>query len=101
MKKLDHKWLGPYLVKKVISWSGYCLKLPPSFGQTHPVFSVMLLRPYNTDTIAKTIQCDPPLPIVCDGVKENKVEQILDGQVFRGKLEYLVFWKGYRIKEDK
>src|SRR5882672_10181951 len=42
-KKLDHKWLGPYPVDKVISRSAYQLKLPSSFGQTHPVFSVTLL----------------------------------------------------------
>src|SRR5882672_9878799 len=43
MKKLDHKWLGPYPIDKVISWSAYQLKLPLSFGQTHPIFSVTLL----------------------------------------------------------
>jgi len=43
MKKLDHKWLGPYPVNKVISWNAYQLKLPLSFGQTHPMFSVTLL----------------------------------------------------------
>src|SRR5882724_4935215 len=31
-KKLDHKWLSPYLIEKVISWSAYWLKLPSSFG---------------------------------------------------------------------
>jgi len=31
-KKLDHKWLSPYLVEKVISWSACCLKLPLSFS---------------------------------------------------------------------
>src|SRR5882724_1198358 len=31
-KKLDHKWLSPYLVKKVILQSAYCLKLPSSFS---------------------------------------------------------------------
>jgi len=31
-KKLDHKWLGPYLIEKVISQSTYWLKLPSSFG---------------------------------------------------------------------
>src|SRR5882724_598676 len=35
MKKLDHKWLGPYPVDKVISQNAYRLKLPSSFGQTH------------------------------------------------------------------
>jgi len=56
MKKLDHKWLRPYSVKKVISWSAYKLKLPLSFSRTHLVFSVTLLRPYSTDTIAERIQ---------------------------------------------
>src|SRR5467141_1681204 len=51
MKKLDHKWLGPYPVDKVISRSAYQLKLPLSFGRTHPVFSVTLLQPYNMDVI--------------------------------------------------
>jgi len=61
----------------------------------------MLLRPYNADTIPEHVQCDSPPPIVCDGVEEYKVEQILDSQVFRSQLEYLVFWKGYGIEEDK
>ena len=43
MKKLDHKWLGPYIVDKFILKNAYRLKLPPSFGQTHLVFSVTLL----------------------------------------------------------
>src|SRR5882724_13482481 len=43
MKKLDHKWLGPYPVDKVISRNTYRLKLPSSFSQTHPVFLVTLL----------------------------------------------------------
>src|SRR5882724_7505535 len=89
MKKLDHKWLGPYSVEKVISGSAYKLKLPLSFGRTHPVFSVMLLRPYSTDTIAECIQRDPHPPVIKDGVKEYKVECILDSQVFRNKLKYL------------
>src|SRR5882724_68357 len=79
----------------------YCLKLPSSFGCAHPIFLVILLRPYNTDTIPEHVQCDPPLPVVQDRVKEYEVEQIIDSQVFRGKLEYLVCWKGYGIEEDE
>src|SRR5882724_10892363 len=100
-KKLDHKWLGPYSVEKVISRSAYCLKLPLSFSRTHPVFLVTLLRPYNTDTIAEHIQQDPPPPVIKDGVEEYEVEHILDSRVFRNKLEYLLCWKGYRVEEDK
>jgi len=77
-RKLDHKWLGPYPIKKVILWNAYCLKLPLSFGQTHLVFLVTLLRPYNADTIAEHVQCNPPPPIVCDRVEEFEVECILD-----------------------
>src|SRR5882724_9108336 len=32
MKKLDHKWLGLYVVDKVILRNAYRLKLPLSFG---------------------------------------------------------------------
>ena len=78
MKKLDHKWLRPYSVKKVISQSAYRLKLPSSFSQTHLVFSVTLLRPYINDTIAECIQQDPPPPVIKDRVKEYEVEHILD-----------------------
>ena len=101
MKKLDHKWLCPYPIDKIISWSTYQLKLPSSFGWAHPVFSVTLLRPYNADTIAEWIQCDPPPPVIHDGIKEYEVECFLDSQIFRGKLKYLVWWKGYGIEEDE
>src|SRR5882724_9896060 len=46
MKKLYHKWIRQYVVDKVILQKTYRLKLPPSLGQTHPVFSVTLLWPY-------------------------------------------------------
>src|SRR5882724_6846635 len=100
-KETDHKWLSPYPIEKVILQNAYCLKLPSSFGQTHPVFLVTLLRPHNADTIAKCVQQDPPPPIVHNRVEEYEVECILDTQVFRGRLEYLVHWKGYGIEEDE
>jgi len=50
MKKSDHKWLGLCSVDKIISQSAYQLKLPLSFGQTYPVFSITLPWPYNADT---------------------------------------------------
>ena len=55
MKKLDYKWLGPYviIIDKVISRNAYQLKLPLSFGQVHPVFSITLLWPYETDLVPK------------------------------------------------
>ena len=53
------------------------------------------------DTIAEPVQCDPPQPIDCNGVEKYEVEQILDSQIFRDKLEYLVCWNGYGIEEEE
>ena len=103
MKKLNYKSLGPYVVERVISCSAYWLKLPASFSKIHPVFSVTLLHPFEGDSITKHQECHPPLPppIVCDGVKEYKVEKILDSWILCGKIKYLVCWKGYGVEEDK
>ena len=59
-KKLDYKWLGPYVIEQVISRSAYRLKLPTSFSRIHPVFS--LLCPFKGDLIAKHQEHHPPLP---------------------------------------
>ena len=79
-KKLNYKWLGPYVIERVISHSAYRLKLPTSFGQVHPVFSVTLLRPFEGDPITAHHERHPPLlpPIVRDGIKEYEVEKFLD-----------------------
>jgi len=39
--------------------------------------------------------------VIKDGVQEYEVEHIFDSRVFRNKLEYLVFWKGYGVEEDQ
>ena len=74
-----------------------------SFGKIHPVFSVTLLHPFEGDSIAERQEHHPPPPppIVRDGIEEYKVEKILDSQIFHGKVEYLVCWKGYGVEEDE
>ena len=103
MKKLDYKWLGPYVVERVISCNAYQLKLPASFGKVLPVFSVTLLHPFESDPIAKHQEHHPlpPPPIVRNGIKEYEVKKILNCRILRGKIEYLVCWKGYGVKEDE
>ena len=100
MKKLDHRWLGPYKINKIVSRNAYGLELPASFGRVHPVFSVVLLRPYEGDPIVEHHTPLPPPPVIRDGIPEYEVEKILDSRVFRGRLEYLVRWKGYGAAED-
>ena len=103
MKKLDYKWLGPYIVEWVISCSAYWLKLPASFSKIHPVFSVTLLHPFKGDSIAKRQELHPLPPplIIHNGIEEYKVEKILNSQILHGKVEYLVCWKGYGVEEDE
>ena len=102
-KKLDYKWLGPYTINQVISRNVYRLKLPASFGQVHPIFSVTLLCPYDNDPITKCQEHHllPPAPVVHNGVKEYEVKKILDSPICCGKVEYLVHWKGYGVEVDK
>lgn len=64
MKKLDHKWLGAYTINKVVSHNAHGLQLPASFGHTHPVFSVILLSPYEQDPIPECQPLPPPPPII-------------------------------------
>ena len=102
-KKLNYKWLGPYVIEQVISHSAYRLKLPTSFSKIHPVFAVTLLRPFEGDSIPEHQECHPPPPplIICDSIEEYKVEKILDSQILHRKVEYLVCWKGYGVEEDE
>ena len=42
MKKLDHKWLGPCPINKVISCNAYSLELPSVVNkELHSIFSVL------------------------------------------------------------
>ena len=102
-KKLDYKWLGPYTIDRVISRNAYWLKLPTSFGQIHPVFSVTLLCPYDDDpnTERQERHPPPPPPVVRDSIEAYEVEKIRDSRIFRRKVEYLVRWKGYGVEEDE
>ena len=82
-KKLNNKWLGPYTIDQVISRNAFRLKLPASFGQVHPVFSVTLLCPYDDDPITERQERHPPPlpPVVHDGIEEYEVEKILNSRI--------------------
>ena len=75
----------------MISRSAYRLKLPASFGNIHPIFSVTLLCPFEGDSIAEHQKHHPPPPplIVHDSIEEYEVKKILNSRIFCGKVEYL------------
>jgi hypothetical protein len=98
-KKLDDKRYGPYQITKVISPNAYQLKLPSSM-KIHPVFNTVRLRPYKADTVPGRKASPPPPPVITGDTPEWEVESIKDSRLRRGKLEYLVKWKGYPHEES-
>jgi hypothetical protein len=64
----------------------------------YPVFHVSLLEPYKESNISCRTQPPPPC-IEIDNHEEYKVEEVLDSRQRRGRLKYLVHWRGYDINE--
>jgi transposase InsO family protein/predicted aspartyl protease len=99
-KKLDDKRYGPFEVKEKVGLRAYRLKLPPMWKRIHPVFHTSLLRRYNPPSF-KTQENPPPPPMVdIEGIPKREVAEILDSRRRRGKIQYLVSWKGYPREEN-
>jgi len=94
MKKLDDRWLGPFPVKRPIPPVNVELDLPGSM-KVHPVFHIELIRKAPAEEIPERPAAERPPPVVDSEAPEWEVERILDSRRFRGKLQYLVKWKGY------
>ena len=65
----------------------------------HNAFHSSLLKPYFEDEFQRHLPPPPPLQIQ-DGHKEYEVEAILNHRKRRGKVQYLVKWKGYADHEN-
>lgn len=102
-RKLTARYVGPFVVERVVSPVAYKLKLPESL-KIHPVFHVSLLQPWRVDEVFpehRSAQTRPP-PVTAEG--DFLVERLLDKRerkYGRGKrVEYLVRWLGYGPEED-
>ena len=91
-RKLDHRRLGPFAIKNIVSSHAYELDLPRGID-IHPVQPVALLDPGADDPLPGQ-RLPPPSPVIVDGEQEWFVEQILDSRVFHRQLQYLVKWTG-------
>ena len=81
-KKLDHKMIGPYKVKKLVE-SSYRLELPHTM-KIHDVFHPNLFWKVANDPLPG--QRNSPLPpIVIDDKEKWEVDNILDAKRGRGK----------------
>jgi len=96
-KKLMEKFIGPYVVRKIVLENAVELELPASL-RVYPVVNVRRLMKYR-EQVEK--QKKIPLPSVkIAREKEYEVEEILDRQERRGKMRYLVKWKRYMAEEN-
>ena len=97
MKKLLEKFIGPYMIKKIVSENAVELELL-ALLRIHPVVNVRRIVKYQ-EQVEEQKKIPPPL-VKVNGEKEYKVEEILDKQERRGKTRYLVKWKGYTVEEN-
>src|SRR5882724_696673 len=97
-KKLDHHFLGPFLIMEKVSLHAFQLGL--SLAQSHIllVFHVSLLQLTSSSEIPSRV-VNPPPPIELDDSDEWEVNQILDSRFdchHKGLgLLYLIKWKGF------
>jgi hypothetical protein len=93
-KKLGPKRLGPYKVIEVVGPLSYKLKLPAGLRRLHDTFHVDKLSPWKGNEVNGA---EPPEPeeIEVEGEAEYEVEKVLNSRLTRGKLEYLVKWRGF------
>ncbi|MBW0534332.1 hypothetical protein O181_074047 [Austropuccinia psidii MF-1] len=92
--------VGCFTILKKVSTHAYHLKLPSQWKSIHPVFHISLLEPVKTSTIPNRHQ-EPPPPIIIEEEEKWEVSQILDSKLKRGKLWYLVEWKGFSQDSER
>jgi hypothetical protein len=98
-KKLDHKLHGPFEITEVISETAMRLNLPVKW-KIHKVFHVSLLEPFiqgNREVNLEKV-LDAADPIEADD--EYHVEEVMGSVEKKGKVSYLVKWRGFPAKKD-
>ena len=95
--KLMEKFIGPYVIRKIVSENAVELELLASL-RIHPVVNVRRIVKYR-EQVEGQKKIQPP-SIEIAGKKEYEVEEILDRQERRGKTKYLVKWKGYTAEKN-
>jgi len=102
-KKLNHPFLGPFLIVEKVSSHAFQLGLSLALFHIHPVFHVLLLQPTSSSKIPNRAIDSPPL-VELDNSAEWEVHRVLDSRIYchhKGSgLMYLVEWKGFDNTPD-
>ena len=97
LKKLTEKWIGPYKISSIMP-NVVELKLPKTL-QIHPVVNISRVKPYLGPLPGQPVSHPGPIHVTEDRDEEYEVDTIIDSRIYRGKLQYLVHWKGYDESE--
>ncbi|ESK83986.1 hypothetical protein Moror_7489, partial [Moniliophthora roreri MCA 2997] len=97
-RKLGPRQLGPYEVVDRIGDLDYCLKLPLAM-KVYNIFHVNCLSLWKGNEI-NSQQAPAPEAVEVEGEEQHLVEEVLDSQIYRKKLQYLVRWEGYGEEKD-
>ncbi|KAG6325841.1 hypothetical protein ID866_13248 [Astraeus odoratus] len=74
------------------------LKLPKSL-RIHLVVNVSRVKPYRGPLPGQPVHQPGPVHVTEERDEEYEVDHIIDSRMYKGKLQYLVHWKGYRDEE--
>jgi hypothetical protein len=97
--KLAAKNYGPFEIIEQYGPVTFKLKLPATMSTVHPVYHASKMIKFRDNTIGNR-KPHQPGPIEIEGNQEYEVAQILNTQIFRGKVQYLVSWQGYDASEN-
>jgi len=96
-KKLMERYVGPYVIKEVVSSNTVKLRLPSSI-RIHPVVNVSQIVRYKEQV--KGQKKEEGKPVEVEGVEEWEVEKILNKKKMKGVEKYLIRWKGFMAEGD-
>ena len=97
VKKLIERYVGPYKIEVVVLRNAVKLKLPASI-RVHLVVNVSRIVRYKESVRRQRVE--KPKPVKVEGVKEWKVEKILNKRKIQGIKKYLVHQKGFTTEND-
>ncbi|MBW0544148.1 hypothetical protein O181_083863 [Austropuccinia psidii MF-1] len=93
-QKSVRKVVGSFSNLKRSQYSCLPVQAPISMDVHTPVFHISLLEQFKTLSIPNKHK-EPALPSIIKKEGEWEVSQMLDSQIKRGKLWYMVKWKGF------